>query len=60
MLNNMLLITVIVKNIDVMFMTVFPHRSHGFSSLFVLSKADLQATIKDYPEAQEILKKKAK
>ncbi|XP_069951931.1 cyclic nucleotide-gated channel beta-3 isoform X2 [Cherax quadricarinatus] len=35
-------------------------RSRGFSSLFVLSKADLQATIKDYPEAQEILKKKAK
>ena len=35
-------------------------RSHGFSHLFVLSKADLQATIKDYPETQEILKKKAK
>ncbi|XP_042230364.1 uncharacterized protein LOC121871863 isoform X2 [Homarus americanus] len=35
-------------------------RSRGFSSLFVLSKADLQATIKDYPEAQEILQKKAK
>ncbi|KAK4313765.1 hypothetical protein Pmani_014920 [Petrolisthes manimaculis] len=35
-------------------------RSRGFSSLFVLSKVDLQATIKDYPEAQEILKKKAK
>ncbi|KAG0730386.1 Cyclic nucleotide-gated cation channel beta-1 [Chionoecetes opilio] len=34
-------------------------RSRGFSTLFVLSKADLQATIKDYPEAQEILKKKA-
>lgn len=26
----------------------------------MLSKTDLQATIKDYPEAQEILKKKAK
>ncbi|XP_068207996.1 LOW QUALITY PROTEIN: uncharacterized protein CngB [Palaemon carinicauda] len=35
-------------------------KSRGFSNLFVLSKADLQATIKDYPEAQEILKKKAK
>uniref|UniRef100_A0A7E4V3G7 Cyclic nucleotide-binding domain-containing protein n=2 Tax=Panagrellus redivivus TaxID=6233 RepID=A0A7E4V3G7_PANRE len=35
-------------------------RSKGYSTLFVLSKADLNDVIKDYPDAQVMLKKKAK
>ncbi|XP_063243009.1 cyclic nucleotide-gated cation channel beta-1-like [Bacillus rossius redtenbacheri] len=35
-------------------------RSRGFSILFVLSKADLNDSIVHYPEAQQILKKKAR
>uniref|UniRef100_A0A0N5BZK8 Cyclic nucleotide-binding domain-containing protein n=1 Tax=Strongyloides papillosus TaxID=174720 RepID=A0A0N5BZK8_STREA len=35
-------------------------RSKGYSTLFVLSKEDLNDVIKDYPEAQRLLKKKAK
>ena len=35
-------------------------RSKGYSTLFVLSKEDLNDVIKDYPEAQVLLKKKAK
>uniref|UniRef100_A0A0N5B0M4 Cyclic nucleotide-binding domain-containing protein n=1 Tax=Syphacia muris TaxID=451379 RepID=A0A0N5B0M4_9BILA len=35
-------------------------RSKGYSTLFVLSKEDLNDVIKDYPAAQKLLKKKAK
>ena len=35
-------------------------RSKGYSTLFVLSKEDLNDVIKDYPDAQQLLKKKAR
>ena len=35
-------------------------RSKGFSNLFILSKTDFEAAMRDYPEAYRILKKKAK
>lgn len=34
--------------------------SKGFSSLFILSKKDLNETLVDYPEAEESLEKKAR
>ncbi|EJW76930.1 hypothetical protein WUBG_12161, partial [Wuchereria bancrofti] len=35
-------------------------RSKGYSTLFVLSKEDLNDVIKDYPDAQQLLKRKAR
>ncbi|KAI3409759.1 hypothetical protein GPALN_006136 [Globodera pallida] len=35
-------------------------RSKGYSTLFVLSKEELNDVIKDYPDAQQLLKKKAR
>ena len=34
--------------------------SKGFSSIFVLSKKDLQETLDEYPEAKETLREKAR
>ena len=35
-------------------------RSKGFSQLFILSKNDFEEAMSDYPEAQKILKKRAR
>ena len=35
-------------------------RSKGFSQLFMLSKADFEEAMAEYPEVQKILRKKAK
>uniref|UniRef100_A0A915B2F1 Cyclic nucleotide-binding domain-containing protein n=1 Tax=Parascaris univalens TaxID=6257 RepID=A0A915B2F1_PARUN len=35
-------------------------RSKGYSTLFVLSKEDLNDVIKDYPDAQQLLRRKAR
>ena len=34
--------------------------SKGFSSIFVLSKKDLNETLEEYPDAKETLRKKAR
>jgi len=35
-------------------------RCKGFTNLFILSKQDFEAAMKDYPEAHKLLKKRAK
>ena len=35
-------------------------KSKGFTSVFVLSKNDVQQTLVDYPDAQETLRKRGK
>lgn len=35
-------------------------RCKGYVNLFILSKADFNETMNDYPEAQKLLKKRAK
>ena len=35
-------------------------RAHGFSNVFILSKVDFEEAMRDYPEANTLLKKRAK